>query len=96
MACLEDIRLAPTLPMFSALWRGMLRRLEVSEEDVVQKWLRTKGIWPGTGSGNESAESLHSVRQRQLAALGGKGNVVSSLKTLQALYRDKWSLLSLA
>ena len=121
MACLEDIRLAPTLPMFSALWRGMLRRLEVLEEDVVQKWLRTwyetevpnvlqskdqalahcsfsaiwvgvKGIWPGTGSGNESAESLHSAWQRQLAALGGKGNVVSSLKTLQALYRDKWSL----
>ena len=119
MACLEDVRLAPTLPFFSEAWGGMLKRLEAMDEGTVQAWLRSQytlpvppmlrqatssaatcrfasfwvgvcGIWPGSGSGNESAESLHLAWQRQLASLGGKGNVVTSLKTMQELYK-KWA-----
>ena len=52
-------------------------------------WAGVRGIWPGSGLGNESA-SLHSAWQRQLASLGGKGNVVTSLKTMQELYK-KWA-----
>ena len=42
MACLEDVRLAPTLPVFSEAWGGMLKRLEAMDEGTVQAWLRSQ------------------------------------------------------
>ena len=81
MSCLQDIRLAPTLQIFSLLWEGMLRAWLQAQYAVpvpsvlVSKnpawagrsfaafWVGVKGIWPGSGSGNESAEALHSSWQ---------------------------------
>ena len=39
-ACLHALHIAPTLPIFSACWTGLLRRLEVDDEPEVAKYLR--------------------------------------------------------
>ena len=110
-SALGGIRFAPTLPLFSSLWVGLLQRLAADGEPDVRDWLLqylptdvgeaagphshfsslwvgAQGMWPGTGSGNEPAESVHSVWQRQLESLGGK--VHEALMAMQALYTKSW------
>ena len=102
MSCLEHLRLTPTKALMIELWAAFLRRLRALKEEAVAAWLRQHytcadgtasfwvgafGVHSGTGSGNEPAEAVHAAWQRQLEALGGKGNVVTSLTVLQKLYR---------
>ena len=94
--------MTPTKALMIELWAAFLLRLRALKEEAVAAWLRQHytcadgaasfwvgafGVHPGTGSGNEPAEAVHAAWQRQLEALGGKGNVVTSLTVLQKLYR---------
>ena len=102
MSCLEHLRLTPTKALMIELWAAFLLRLRALKEEAVAAWLRQRytcadgtasfwvgafGVHPGTGSGNEPAEAVHAAWQRQLEALGGKGNVVTKLyRTWRHLY----------
>ena len=101
MACLDNVRLAPTLPIFSEVWGGLLSRLHAEEEDVVRAWLQAQYTVPVPAAiaqehrlgGSATLPPLVAALfwQRQLTALGGKGNVVTSLQTMQALYQVCWA-----
>lgn len=53
-------------------------------------WVGFDGIIPGSGSGSEPAEAIHASWQRELAQLGGRGNIGHALHVLQKLYTDHW------
>jgi len=56
----------------------------------VSFWVGFDGILPGSGSGSEPAEAIHSSWQRELNQLGGRGNIGHALHVLQKLYTDHW------
>ena len=55
----------------------------------VSFWGGLEDCIPGSGSGNQPAEALHSPWQARLSELGGKGNVFHVLSVMQKLYTEK-------
>ena len=53
-------------------------------------WAGLWGVFPGTASGNEPAEALHSRWQRLLRAAGKILNVASIFPAMQRIYVEEW------
>ena len=56
----------------------------------VSFWTGFEGTVAGSGAGNQPAEALHAPWQRELQALGGKGNISHVLGVMQKLYTQHW------
>lgn len=61
-----------------------------SQFTYVSFWSGLHGTVPGSGSGSQPAEAMHSPWQRQLTALGGAGSVGHVLTVMQNLYKEHW------
>ncbi len=61
-----------------------------SQFKYVSFWSGLHGTVPGSGSGSQPAEAMHSPWQRQLTALGGAGSVGHVLTVMQKLYKEHW------